>query len=181
MSFPFSLPPSYGQLFLCFQSMNKIVREKARQYVAYIISKCFFWLPTIVQNKQKCFTKLSLFYFFLAPYFPVVSKRYWGNRTLWSSSVINIRKVNIWLRKMQLHKMKTVQLSEGKTQSRYEASQVLSSLVKLDSSDAVPSHFQFKKLKGKIVTFAIFKSLMCKLWNVFLSTMFSISRMCSYE
>lgn len=142
----------------------------------------FFWLPRIVQNKQKLFTKLSLFYFFLVvPYFPVVWKRYWGSKMLWSSLVINIRKVNTWLHKMQLHKTTTAQLSEGKTQRQFGASWIPSDLVKLESSETVPSCFQFKKLKGKIVTFAIFKCVMCKLQNVFLSTTFSISRMCSYE
>lgn len=95
---------------------------------------------------------------------------------LLSSSLIIIRKVNI-----RCNYIKTVQLSDDKTQRQYRASQVSNGLLKSESRDTVPSRFQLKELKGKIVKFAIFKCLMCKLQNVFLSTMFSISRTCSYE
>lgn len=104
---------------------------------------------------------------------------------LLSSLLINIRKVSMLDVKqpcnMQLHKIKTVQLSEDKTQRQYRASQVSNGLLKSESRDTVPSCFQLKELKGKIVKFATFKCFMCKLQNIFLSTMFSISRTCSYE
>lgn len=154
--------------------MNKTVREKSDIMLPT-------WFQSVFSNSlrlpriQKCFTKLDLFHSFLASSF-TVSKSYLGNRTFPSSSVINIRKINIWLHKIQLHKVKTVQLSESKTQRQHGASQVPKSPGKLRVTQ-----FQLKKLTGKIVTSQIFKCLMCKLQSIFLSPMFSRSRMCSYE
>lgn len=118
--------------------MNKTVRKKSDIMLPT-------WFQSVFSSSlqlhriQKCFTKLDLFHLFLAPYF-TVSKRHLGNRTLPSSSVINIRKINIWLHKIQLHKVKTVQLSESKTQRQHGASQAPKSSGKL-----WVTQFQFKK------------------------------------
>lgn len=97
-----------------------------------------------MQKNQKCFTELSLFYFLLPLHFPTVAKRHWGHRTLWSSSVINIRKVNILLHKVQLHKMKPVQLGEGRIQRQHRASQTPKGSLKLRPSDTAHPPIQIK-------------------------------------
>lgn len=48
---------------------------------------------------------------------------------------------------MQLHKMKTVQLGEDKTERQYGASWIPNGSLKLESSDIAHSQFQFKKTK----------------------------------
>lgn len=98
----------------------------------------------IVQKNQKRFTKLSLLYFLLALHFPTGAKRHRGHRTLWSSSVTNIRKVNILLHKVQLHKMRTVQLGEGRIQRQHRASPIPKGSLKLWPSDTAHPHIQIK-------------------------------------